>query len=77
MMRKSVVEQLHRIATGSAPDPDTMKKVQNMQMENRKSEYQLQISLQKDQYTINSIKEILKKVEHQDLRQNKHIRDHI
>ena len=36
-MRKSVVEQLHRIATGSAPDPDTMERVQKMEMENRKS----------------------------------------
>lgn len=56
MMRKSVVEQLHRIATGTAPDPDTMEKVQKMELENRKSEYELQISLQKDQYTITSIK---------------------
>lgn len=35
------------------------------------------MSLQKDQYTINSIKEIIKKVENYSMRKNQHIKDAI
>jgi hypothetical protein len=39
MMRKTVVEQLHRIATGTAPDPETIDRAQRMEMESRKNDY--------------------------------------
>ena len=76
-MKKSVVEQLHRIATGSVPDPQTIDLAQKMEMETRKNEYELQISLQKDLYTMNNVKDIIRKYERQSMRKNQHMKEQL
>ena len=37
VMKKSVLEQLHKIATGTAPDPHAIEQAQLLELEKRKS----------------------------------------
>ncbi len=77
VMKKSVLEQLHKVATGSAPDPHAIEQAQLLELEKRKSEYELQMTLQKDQYTVSSIKDMIRKGENHTQRKNKRIQENI
>ena len=63
MMRKIVIQQLHRTATGMAADPKTIQMAQQRELDNKKSEHELQIYLQKDQYNTSAIAQMIKNEE--------------
>lgn len=77
MMKKAVVEQLHRATTGRLPDNETLAMIQKRDLEGRKSELELQVYLQKEQYTLNSIKDIIKKEENHSNKRQEKIQHHI
>jgi len=51
--------------------------IQKRELESRKSDHELQVFLQKDQYNLGTIKEIIKKEETHNNRKEEKIKNHI
>jgi hypothetical protein len=63
MVRKEVIEQMHKTTPGVAPHKETLEMAIKRDMASKKSEMDLQLYLQKEAISLSNVKDLVKKAE--------------